>query len=96
MSILGTRTLAYNIPQARASWESHGKDGFYIGPCYFHYRLMEHFITATRSYIKTLQIDGTFHHSNKKLYKNVVSAVVPNALQDTNYLGSRQINHGSK
>ena len=53
MSILGTRTLACNTPKARATWESHGEDGFYVGPCYFHYRLIEHFITATRSYRKT-------------------------------------------
>ena len=53
MSILGTQDLAYNAPEARATWESHGEDEFYVGPCYFHYQLMEHFITAIRSYRKT-------------------------------------------
>ena len=52
ISILGSRTLAYNTYEARATWKRHGKNGFYVGPCYFHYRLMEHFIPATRSYRK--------------------------------------------
>ena len=52
MSILGTQTLAYNMPEAQRRWESHGEDGLYIVPCYFHYQLMEHFITATRSHRK--------------------------------------------
>ena len=51
--MLGAQTLAYNAPKVQSTWESHGEDGFYVGPCYFHYRLMEHFITTTRSYRKT-------------------------------------------
>ena len=52
-SILGTKTLAYNMPDNRSRQESHGEDGFDVGPCYLQYCLIENFITATRNNQKT-------------------------------------------
>ena len=53
ISILGYKLLAYIDPDTRAAWEKHAEDGFYIGRCPAHYRLLEFFITSMRSYRKT-------------------------------------------
>ena len=53
ISILGSKSLAYIDPNTRAVWEQHAEDGFYIGRCPMHYRLLEFFITSMRSYLKT-------------------------------------------
>jgi hypothetical protein len=34
----GTRVVAHEKPDQRASWDPHGLDGYYLGPALDHYR----------------------------------------------------------
>ena len=45
---LGIKTLAYEMPNSRASWAEHGKEGWYVGPAMEHYQCYEVLIKATK------------------------------------------------
>jgi hypothetical protein len=45
----GTRVIAHEKPQQRASWDPHGVDGWYLGPAPDHYRCNIVHINKTKS-----------------------------------------------
>ena len=51
----GTRTLIFNSPSKRASWETHGENAWYVGPALEHYRCMRFFVPSHNSF----RISGT-------------------------------------
>jgi hypothetical protein len=44
----GTRIIAHEKPDQRASWDPHGVDGYYLGPDLDHYRCYQVHITKTK------------------------------------------------
>jgi hypothetical protein len=44
----GTRIMAHEKPDQRASWDPHGLDGYYLGPALDHYRCYQVHITKTK------------------------------------------------
>jgi hypothetical protein len=44
----GTRIIAHEKPDQRASWEPHGVNGYYLGPALYHYRCYQAHITKTK------------------------------------------------
>jgi hypothetical protein len=44
----GTRIIAHEKPDQRASWDPHGLDGYYLGPALEHYRCYQVHITKTK------------------------------------------------
>jgi hypothetical protein len=44
----GTRIIAHEKPDQRASWDPHGVDGYYVGPALDHYRCYQVHITKTK------------------------------------------------
>jgi hypothetical protein len=44
----GTRIIAHEKSDQRASWDPHGLDGYYLGPALDHYRCYQVHITKTR------------------------------------------------
>jgi hypothetical protein len=44
----GTRIIAHEKPDQRASWDPHGVDGYYLGPALDHYRCYQVHITKTK------------------------------------------------
>jgi hypothetical protein len=44
----GTRIIAHEKPDQRASWDPHGLDGYYLGPALEHYRFYQVHITKTK------------------------------------------------
>ena len=46
----GTKVIAHNKPDKRASWAPHGNHGWYVGPALEHYRCYHIFITKTQAY----------------------------------------------
>ena len=48
IAVPGTRVLAFNGPDKRASWAAHGIEGFYVGPALDHYRCYTVYIPSTR------------------------------------------------
>jgi hypothetical protein len=44
----GTRIIAHEKPDQRASWDPHGLDGYYLGPALDHYRCYQVHITKTK------------------------------------------------
>jgi hypothetical protein len=44
----GTRIIAHEKPDQRASWDPHGLDGYYLGPALDHYRCYQVNITKTK------------------------------------------------
>ena len=56
MAPLGTKSLTFNDPDQRASWQPHGTDAWYVGPEPEHYRLLKFFNPRTGGYTST----GTF------------------------------------
>jgi hypothetical protein len=44
----GTRVIAYEKPDQRASWDPHGLGGYYLGPALDHYRCYQVHITKTK------------------------------------------------
>jgi hypothetical protein len=44
----GTRVIAHEKPDQRASWDPHGLDGYYLGPALDHYRCYQVHITKTK------------------------------------------------
>jgi hypothetical protein len=44
----GTRIIAHEKPDQRASWDPHGFDGYYLSPALDHYRCYQVHITKTR------------------------------------------------
>ena len=46
---LGIKVLAYEMPLHRASWASHGKEGWYVGPAREHYQCYRVLIKSTKS-----------------------------------------------
>lgn len=44
----GTKIVAYEGPDQRASWDPHGVDGYYVGPALQHYRCYNVYISATK------------------------------------------------
>jgi hypothetical protein len=45
----GIKVIAHEKPAKRASWATHGIDGWYIGPTYEHYRCYRIYATKTRA-----------------------------------------------
>jgi hypothetical protein len=45
----GTRVIAHEKPQQRASWDPHGVDGWYLGPAPDHYRCYRVHINKTKA-----------------------------------------------
>jgi hypothetical protein len=45
----GTRVVAHERPQQRASWDHHGVDGWYLGPAPDHYRCYRFHINKTKA-----------------------------------------------
>jgi hypothetical protein len=45
---LGTRVIAHEKPDQRASWDPHGLDGYYLGPALDHYCCYQVHITKTK------------------------------------------------
>eukprot|EP01034_Spumella_vulgaris_P024130 gene24130-30440_t len=45
----GARVVVHEKPSKRASWDAHGKDGYYLGPALEHYRSHRVFVTETHS-----------------------------------------------
>jgi hypothetical protein len=45
----GIKVIAHEKPAKRASWATHGIDGWYIGPTYKHYRCYRIYATKTRA-----------------------------------------------
>jgi hypothetical protein len=45
----GTRIIAHEKPQQRASWDPHGVDGWYLGPAPDHYRCYRVHINKTKA-----------------------------------------------
>jgi len=45
---LGTRVVIAVSPEVRGSWESHGKDGYYVGPALDHYRCHRIWVRESR------------------------------------------------
>ena len=46
----GTRALVYTDPIIRLSWETHSKDGWYVGIAPKHYRCFWFLIPATQGF----------------------------------------------
>jgi hypothetical protein len=44
----GTRVIAHEKPDQRASWDPHGVDGYYLGPALDHYRCYQVRVTKTK------------------------------------------------
>jgi hypothetical protein len=44
----GTRIIAHEKPDQRASWDPHGLDGYYLGPALDHYRCYQVHITRKK------------------------------------------------
>jgi len=44
---IGTRVLIHLEADVRASWQNHGKDGWYIGPSMEHYRCVKCYVPTT-------------------------------------------------
>jgi hypothetical protein len=44
----GTRIIAHEKPDQRASWDPHGLDGYYLGPALDHNRCYQVHITKTK------------------------------------------------
>jgi hypothetical protein len=44
----GTRIIAHDKPDQRASWDPHGLDGYYLGPSLDHYRCYQVHIIKTK------------------------------------------------
>jgi hypothetical protein len=59
----GTRIIAHEKPDQRASWDPHGLDGYYLGPALDHYRCYQVHITET----KATRIVDTVEFSTAKL-----------------------------
>jgi hypothetical protein len=45
----GIKVIAHEKPAKRASWATHGIDGWYIGPTYKHYRCYRIYASKTRA-----------------------------------------------
>ena len=45
----GTRILSHDKPAKRASWATHGEEGWYLGPSMEHYRCYHVFINKTKA-----------------------------------------------
>lgn len=45
----GTKVIIHSKPGERKSWECHGKEGFYIGPAFHHYRCIQVFMPDTHA-----------------------------------------------
>ena len=45
----GTKVIVHSKPSDRASWEYHGKEGWYIGPALNHYRCITVYMSKTHS-----------------------------------------------
>ena len=67
------RIVIHNRPNDRASWATHGEDGWYIGPSLEHYRYHQEYIPKTRAenirhsivFPKTIQrATDVFHRCN--------------------------------
>ena len=44
----GTKVVVFETPEQRASWATHGVDGFYVGPALQHYRCYKVYVTKTK------------------------------------------------
>ena len=49
----GIRSLVYTDPKMRRSWETHAKDGWYVGPASDHYRCFCFWIPSTQEFCNT-------------------------------------------
>jgi hypothetical protein len=49
MSVFGMRVVVHEKSQARRSWATHGKDGFYTAPALLHYRCWSVYVLETGS-----------------------------------------------
>lgn len=65
----GTRALVYTDPKMRRSWETHAKDGWYVGPAPDHYRCFCFWIPSTQGF-RNAQTAIFFHHIAKCLMKS--------------------------
>ena len=45
----GTKVIVHTKPENCGSWEYHGKEGWYIGPAFEHYRCIKVFMPETHS-----------------------------------------------
>ena len=46
----GTKALVFSDPDTRASWETHAKDAWYVGPALNHYRCFRFWMPKTRAF----------------------------------------------
>ena len=45
----GTKVVIHEKPEKRASWATHGVDGWYLGPAVEHYRCYRVYVNNTRA-----------------------------------------------
>lgn len=74
----GTKAVIHSNPEQRASWDPHGKVGWYIGPSPNHYRCMKCFFPQTCTEIDTdtlvfIPHIRRLHSTGRFRYRHVVN-----------------------
>ena len=99
----GTRIIAHEKPDQRASWDPHGVDGFYLGPALDHYRCYQVYITKTRGtrVVDTVEFFPTktkLPQTSSKDLASIAALELAHALQNPapagpfNEIGTAQLN----
>jgi hypothetical protein len=82
----GTRVIAHDKPDQGASWDSHGVDGYYVGPVLDHYRCYQVHITKTKGTRIFDAVDffpskTAMTHTSSKDLASIAALELSNALQ---------------
>jgi hypothetical protein len=82
----GTRIIAHEKPDQRASWDPHGLDGYYLGAALDHYRCYQVHITKTKGtrIVDTVELfpaTPAMPHTSSKDLASIAAMELSHALQ---------------
>jgi hypothetical protein len=83
----GTRIIAHEKPDQRASWDPHGVDGYYLGPALDHYRCYQVHVIKTKGtrIVDTVEFfpsKTAMPHTSSKDLISISALELSNALQN--------------
>jgi hypothetical protein len=87
----GTRIVAHEKPDQRASWDPHGVYGYFFGPALDHYRCYQAHIKRTKgtSIVDTVEFFPSkmaMPHTSSKDLANIAALELSNALQNPSHV----------
>jgi hypothetical protein len=83
----GTRVIAHDKPDQRASWDPRGVDGYYLDPALDHYRWYQVHITKTKctrifDTVECFPSKTAMQHTSSKDPASIAALELSNALQN--------------